>query len=45
MADIEVETWSCWDKLRKNPLSNINITSCVWLYFTHIMILLTVFDC
>ena len=33
------ERSSCWDKLCKNPLSNINITSRVWLYCTHIMIL------
>jgi len=39
MAYIKAETCSCWDKLCKNPLSNINITSRVWLYCTHIMIL------
>ena len=38
MAYIKAETCSCWDKLFKKPLSNINITHCVWLYFTHIMI-------
>ena len=44
MAYIKAETCSYWDKLCKKPLSNTNITSCVWLHFTHIMILLIVFD-
>jgi len=37
MAYIKAETCSCWDKLFRKPLSNMNIISCVWLYFTHIM--------
>ena len=42
---IKTETCSCWDKLCKKPLNDINVANCVWLYFTHIMILLIVFDC
>jgi len=39
MAYIKAETCSCWDKLCKKPLSNINITHRVWLYCTYIMIM------
>ena len=43
MAYIKAETCSCWDKLWKKLLSNINITSCVWLYLIHVMYLLNFF--
>jgi len=44
MTYIKAETCSCWNKLcKKKTLSNINITSCVWLYFTHIMIIYRLF--